>query len=1159
MQRRSVFPYLFCPLAPFLLVAAVAGCGDRTSLGSATRGGGGDAGVAEGGAGGQGGGGDGARDAAGKDAPLDGFIFPVDTRPAPDALPPRDGLLLDMRPPIDGGGVMLVGIDVSPALATAAIGTTVGFTATGRFSDGTTRDLTALATWSSSDSRIATVSGGVAKAQVAGVAAIQASAMGQQGTARLTVSTAALVSITVEPAGATLPRGVRLQMRATGVLSDGAKQDLTTQVAWASSNTGVASISPVGLASAGVAGNTTISATFGSVTGRTSLDVTGATLVSIEVTPVNPITHVPSTVPFVATGIFSDGTTGDVTGSAQWRSSNTGVMSVANDGLGTALSAGAVTITASIGSASGSTMVTVSPARLTGISVTPASASIPRGTTQAFRATGSYSDGTTSDITTSVAWSSSSPAIASLSNAAGNQGLATGLEVGGVQVLASLSGITGGARLSVTSATLTSLAVTPADATIAIGRNVRLTATATFSDGSRQDVTDAAAWTSDAAAIAAVSNAPGSAGTVTGIAAGTTRVVASWGGKTAEAKITVSTAVLDKITVKPEVGTVTVGLRIPFTATGSYSDGTTLDLTNDVTWSTDNRSVAIVSNAIGSRGQTTGVGAGMTIVRAKLGTVEGTATVTVNSPEYTSLAVEPINPSRRVGESLSFLAIAIYGNGTARNVTSMAMWTAPMSPVATVTATGQATCNATGTLTIIATYMGKTDSTVLTCTTVTLNSLQVTPFTTTILVGQRVFLNANAIYSDGSVRNVNFDPGVTWTSSNARVADVMRGSVIGVTDGMATITATYMGFSASSLVTVHAATLSSIAVTPANASIRVGQTLQYTAMAVFSDGSQRDITSTAIWTSSNPMAADVSNLFPRGQAKGIAAGSTNIIASYMGFTGQTGLMVRSATLTRIGVSPANAGLVPGQAQPYVATAFYEDGSSEVVTNLTIWSSSNTMVANISNGGAQPRGVALAMAPGTTMITGSYMGFMDTVTLNVSMSKISALSVSPLSSTLYIGQSLQYQAVAVYEDGSSQVVTMQATWTSSAPTTAGVSRTGLVSALSGGKVTISASYSGLTANASLTVTAARLKLVRVTPAMASMTVGQVQQYQAVAEYEDGALQDVTFLSVWASTKPSVADVSNAVINRGQVTALSAGMANIAATYMGTVGATPLTVP
>lgn len=88
-------------------------------------------------------------------------------------------------------------------------------------------------------------------------------------------------------------------------------------------------------------------------------------------------------------------------------------------------------------------------ANLVSISVTPANHSIYSGSTGRFTATGTYSDNTTQDITTSVTWSSSNTAVATISNTTGSNGMATTLGNGTTTITASLDGVSGFTLLTV--------------------------------------------------------------------------------------------------------------------------------------------------------------------------------------------------------------------------------------------------------------------------------------------------------------------------------------------------------------------------------------------------------------------------------------------------------------------------------------------------------------------------------------------------------------------------------------------------------------------------------------------------------------------------------------------------------------------------------------
>ena len=177
----------------------------------------------------------------------------------------------------------------------------------------------------------------------------------------------------------------------------------------------------------------------------------------------------------------------------------------------------------------------VPAATLVSVSVTPATAAVLVGVSQQFSATANYSDGTSQNVTTSSAWASASPLIASV---APSTGLARGLTPGSAVISATFGAKTGAATLVVSTPpppTLVSIAVTPATATIQTGATQQFIATGTYSNSSTALITNGVTWSSSSPAFATV--AP--SGTATGVAPGTTSIIATQGTISGSAVLTV--------------------------------------------------------------------------------------------------------------------------------------------------------------------------------------------------------------------------------------------------------------------------------------------------------------------------------------------------------------------------------------------------------------------------------------------------------------------------------------------------------------------------------------------------------------------------------------------------------------------------------------------
>ena len=628
----------------------------------------------------------------------------------------------------------LVSIGVTPTNGSVANGTTKQFTATGIYTDNSAHDLTNSVTWSSADSGVASVSNGSGTMGLAttvspGSTKITANLNGVSASTMLTVTAATLVSISVTPTHPSVANGSRAQFTATGVYTDNSTQNLTTSVNWTSSDLTVASVSNAtvtpGLTSTANPGVTTVTATLNGTSGSTVLSVTAATLVSIGVTPPNASIASGLQSQFVATGIYTDNSTQNLTAQVVWTSSDATVTTVSNaagyQGLATVLSPGSATVTATLGSVSGSTLMTATAATLVSIGVTPAAPSIAKGTTLQFTAIGTYTDNSTQDLSSSVTWNSSN-ALAVISNASGSKGLATAVSPGSAIIMASAGSVSGGVSLTITPATLVSIAVTPATPSIANGTTQQFTAIGTYTDNSTQDLTSSVAWSSTNSSVAAVSNAPGSQGLTTAVGQGSATIMASSGSASSSISLTVTPAAIVSIAVTPATPSIANGTTQQFTAIGTYTDNSTQDLTFSVAWSSSDTLVAAVSSASGSQGLTTAIGPGSVTITAAMGSVSGTATLTVTPATLVSIGVTPTNPIVTTGTSQQFTASGTYTDGTTQNLTASVSWNSSDTAIALISnapgSQGLATAGNPGSVTIVASAGNVSGSASLTSTTI---------------------------------------------------------------------------------------------------------------------------------------------------------------------------------------------------------------------------------------------------------------------------------------------------------------------------------------------------------------------------------------------------------------------------------------------------------
>lgn len=346
---------------------------------------------------------------------------------------------------------LLTSIMVSPANSRLPIGLTEQFTATGRYADGTSRDLTSQVAWTAATTAggpgVATIAaGGLATAVAQGTATIAAALGTVSGSTALSVGPVALVTVAVAPADPTIAKGQRQAFTATGHYSDGSAKNITAGAFWASATPAVATIDATGSAAGVKSGSAVISATSNGIVGTTTLTVTGPVLVSMAVLPASPTVARTFSRALHAIGTYSDGSSLDVTGSVTWTSGTLGVATIASSGIATGVAAGTSVVTAASGTVSGQTTLTVTNASLLSVAVTPGLPSVAPAATVAFTATGHFSDGTTQALTAGVTWTSTTTSVATVAPS----GLATAIAVGTSAVKATSGTISGSATLTVT-------------------------------------------------------------------------------------------------------------------------------------------------------------------------------------------------------------------------------------------------------------------------------------------------------------------------------------------------------------------------------------------------------------------------------------------------------------------------------------------------------------------------------------------------------------------------------------------------------------------------------------------------------------------------------------------------------------------------------------
>jgi hypothetical protein len=506
--------------------------------------------------------------------------------------------------------------------------------------------------------------------------------------ASLTVTAAALDHLVLSPASASVTTGQGQTYTAEGMDRYGNPTgDVTASATF--------SIAPDGSCvssscSAPSAGPHTVAATAGGATGTASLAVAagggGGTLDHITVTPATKTIAAGATQTYAAEGFDASGTSlGDVTGSS--------TFSIAPDGsctgnACTATAAGPHTVTATDGSVSATAALTVSPAALDHLVLSPATASIAPGGTQSYTAAGSDRFGNSLGDLTAGSTFSISP------DGSCTGATCTASRFGPHTVTATSGGKSGSASLQVQAGPLDFIVISPSSTSITAGASQSYTATGYDAAGNViGDVTAATTFsiTPDGTCTGATCSAT---------VAGTHTVTANDGGKTSTASLSVMPAALDHLVLAPASATITSGGSQAYTARGADAYGNALaDVTSSATFS-----IAPDGSCTGAT--CTAATAGAHTVTATSSGKTGTANLQVTPGTLARITISPTSSTIPVGSSQAY---TVQGFDAAGNSLGDLTSAASFSIAPDGSCTGSScTASAGGVHTVTATSSGKT-------------------------------------------------------------------------------------------------------------------------------------------------------------------------------------------------------------------------------------------------------------------------------------------------------------------------------------------------------------------------------------------------------------------------------------------------------------------
>ena len=730
-----------------------------------------------------------------------------------------------------------------------------------------------------------------------------------------------------------------------------------------------------------------------------------------------------------------------------------------------------------------------------------------------------------------VTWISTDPAVASVSG-----GTITGVSAGTAMVIASAGGGADSAQIVVTPSELL-LDVQPTAAIIALGDTIEFIATTRDNNGGIVSVSQLTWSSSDTTAAKFVNG-----GSLVAQAEGDLQVSAEAGYRRGSGSVRVFKSPVASVTITPSVANVYKGAQLDLVVTLRDQQGRLVE--GDVTFGSSDPSKATVNED----GMVSGVAAGSVVITATSGTKTGSATVNVLAPPAASVSINLPSDTLPTGVEVQSTVTVLDASGSSLSGKTIGYQSSNPS-VATVNSTGVVKGVADGSTTISAIVDGKIGSKRITVGGRRAALLSITPGSASISAGQKAQLNANVLDQMGLEM-----PGqtITWQSGNQAVAQVSStGLVTAISAGSATITAVSGTLSSNATISVVNAPVASVLIAPTTVSMVMnGSPATLSANAFDASG---DLLSgrVATWSSQNPIVASVNS---SGVVTAIGVGSTTISATIESKTASVTVTVGTAPAAPVALVTVTLGSATlNIGQQTQASAVLTDAQGNTLSRSITWTSLDTAVAKVSG-----TGLVTAIGGGTVTIiarAGEVSGYAALTVSAPSPAPVAEVVLTVPTQSLTVGQSIQ-SSVTLKDAQGNTLTGRTITYSTGNSSIVTVSASGVITAKGPGSTIVRATSGGVSGEAAFSVTGsttATVAAITVTPAAATLLVGQASQETAVAKDGSGNVISSTSFT-WTTSNPAVALVSSG----GLVSAVGSGSAIIRAVASGVTGSMSVSV-
>lgn len=435
-----------------------------------------------------------------------------------------------------------------------------------------------------------------------------------------------------------------------------------------------------------------------------------------------------------------------------------------------------------------------------------------------------------------------------------------------------------------------------------------------------------------------------------------------------------------------------------------------------------------------------------------------------------SIEVLADNSNLCVKEKIQLTVKAKFSDGTEKDVTSSAVFSAVDTTILSVSSSGEVQGLKKGTCTVTVSYTenGTTKENSIDFEIFNedeekpekvLQSITLSTGSVNLTVGDTFKLGVTASYSGSSDADITAK--AKYSSSNSSVAAVSGGVITAMGSGSAEITVSYTekGVTKSETCSVAVKVLSSIAFDKSAKTIHLESEAEIILNAIYSDGSSVKVPAKdAVFKSDNNSIVNISPDNSVFEAK--AVGTAKITAQYKGKTAEITISVTNdVVLSSVALD------ITGTKTTYTlkATALYSDGTTKDVTSSATFTIDDKSIASVSGS------TLTAKANGKVVVTVVYEGKSSSKELEVSVDTVpvlNSIAVNLSVSSIEVGETAEVKVIATYSDGTTKDVTAEATL--SCDGTAATLSGQIINGVSAGKAVIKAEFNGETASNSVTV-------------------------------------------------------------------------------------------